>query len=891
MKSIFKKIAFVLALAMVVTAFPAQTAGAAAKGPQLKAHRVLYLGGDATETYGEKAYATVWNFKEDGYTVKFESRDPEIATVGAGKGMVTAVSVGTTIVTATFSKKGERDIVKECKVEVKKNAAAVSLDEASEKALAELTVGSTVTLKAVAADGDGGNDATDFIKFKSDDENVVAVDKKTGELKAVAAGKANVTVYTHQYEYDFEAKKYASKTTAEKVYAVEVKEGGLQSAKQISFNTVAITCDSEVIASEIEKDIQKLKAVYVLTQGEVTVFVKSAKVDSSNKKVVNVELYNNLVKDTTYHFTYGNGDPVSVIGADLEAIKSIRISTTRAVVEKYEDIWVEFLDANGIIVKRANDVFFEAEPSTDYALVGNQIYFFEAGKAATVKATYDMGYDTKTGNKIPDLTCTGVIVSFSEDSSIGTINGWAVDGDLNKKASDLTYTTNIVKLAINDTRQLYVRFDETDYYGKVTAKYNKSSDTSQVSGEYSYQSSNDTVLLVEADGVVKPVGKGSAQVIVKRINGNTESVVGVVGFEVSDARKLATVNLKSDYQRNLSTAGNDSVRLVLELKDQLGEGYHYGQTTWEASTDTDGVDVTFVEDTWDGIKFDVTASGTFETKKTVKVTIKITDIRNTSFFVTRVIALSVQTPADKVATYRIDGNVKGTDVNLLAYPSWENSGAAYYAGTFSLKTYDKDGYYMGVQPVLPVPEGHKYTAAGFYAEVIKNNQDKADSVAAVEADGKVSIKLVTTTPSAITGSAITINKGNVAGIYTIRVYEVTDPNNNGKFIERPIAAKQIVVTDSTPNVVVSQKENTLTGVPTSTDGAVVAGILQGADVLTFTRSGKNITGDLTLLNAQFTQTGNRLYITKVQVSEVYSKLGEGATYTYWIDVNKVFILK
>ena len=75
---------------------------------------------------------------------------------------------------------------------------------------------------------------------------------------------------------------------------------------------------------------------------------------------------------------------------------------------------------------------------------------------------------------------------------------------------------------------------------------------------------------------------------------------------------------------------------------------------------------------------------------------------------------SVQTPADKVATYRIDGNVRGTDVNLLAYPSWENSGAAYYAGTFSLKTYDKDGYYMGVQPVLPVPEGHKYTAAGFY---------------------------------------------------------------------------------------------------------------------------------------------------------------------------------
>lgn len=76
MKSIFKKIAFVLALAMVVTAFPAKTAAAASE-PWLKAKRTLYIGGDATEQYADSAWASV---KKGDYSVKFASKDEKIAT-------------------------------------------------------------------------------------------------------------------------------------------------------------------------------------------------------------------------------------------------------------------------------------------------------------------------------------------------------------------------------------------------------------------------------------------------------------------------------------------------------------------------------------------------------------------------------------------------------------------------------------------------------------------------------------------------------------------------------------------------------------------------------------------------------------------------------------------
>ena len=91
MKSIFKKIAFVLALAMVVTMMPTKAAAAAeSDGPQMYSTLKLYLGGDVTETYAGQRYAKVWN--KDGYDVEFESSDTSVATVNS-KGYVTLAIV------------------------------------------------------------------------------------------------------------------------------------------------------------------------------------------------------------------------------------------------------------------------------------------------------------------------------------------------------------------------------------------------------------------------------------------------------------------------------------------------------------------------------------------------------------------------------------------------------------------------------------------------------------------------------------------------------------------------------------------------------------------------------------------------------------------------------
>ena len=111
MKSIFKKIAFVLALAMVVTMMPTKAAAAAeSDGPQMYSTLKLYLGGDVTETYAGQRYAKVWN--KDGYDVEFESSDTSVATVNS-KGYVTAKKVGSAVVTATFTDEDGNTVEKE----------------------------------------------------------------------------------------------------------------------------------------------------------------------------------------------------------------------------------------------------------------------------------------------------------------------------------------------------------------------------------------------------------------------------------------------------------------------------------------------------------------------------------------------------------------------------------------------------------------------------------------------------------------------------------------------------------------------------------------------------------------------------------------------------------
>ncbi len=202
-------------------------------GPQVYSSLRLYYDGDATGNYGNSRYAVVWN--KDGYTVEFSSTNPDVATVGKRKGLVTAVGVGKTNVKATFTnEKTGKKLVRTCRVTVKRNAVDTGISEYSASRLLTLTVGEEFQTRTWRADSDGNvvwsgrEQITDAVRFISSNPDVFTVGKTKGKVTAVGAGEAILTVWAVQTEgatYDEDGKVVEYKaTTKPRTYRVVVKE-------------------------------------------------------------------------------------------------------------------------------------------------------------------------------------------------------------------------------------------------------------------------------------------------------------------------------------------------------------------------------------------------------------------------------------------------------------------------------------------------------------------------------------------------------------------------------------------------------------------------------------------------------------------------------------------
>ena len=173
-------------------------------------------------------------YKTD-YKVTFQSDNKKVAKVGKTKGLVTAVGVGKANIKVTFTHKdtGEQ-IVRICKVTVKRNAVDVGLTPVSERKMKNLKVGDVYTLRAYRADSDGNKvwsgttKITDTLRFKSSNKKVFTVGLKNGKVTAVGAGRATLTVWAIQSEYptyDENGKVTAYKPTTEvKEFQIVVTE-------------------------------------------------------------------------------------------------------------------------------------------------------------------------------------------------------------------------------------------------------------------------------------------------------------------------------------------------------------------------------------------------------------------------------------------------------------------------------------------------------------------------------------------------------------------------------------------------------------------------------------------------------------------------------------------
>lgn len=760
MKNFFKKLAFVLALAMVVTAVAPAASASAAKAPVLNTtSKKLYLEKDvATGKYTNTFTLKVWN-KGD-YRVTFTSKNPEVATVSKWYGTVKAVAPGEATIVATVSNKSTGKVVKTLtsKVWVKRNAVEVGVSTASAAKLDNaLNVGDKVKLNVFRKDLNGKTAwqqadktiVTDYTVWTSSNTSVATVDK-WGTVTAVAPGTAKITVRTAQTE----APAVATANVVE--LNVTVKSNGITNIKQTTSNTIEVTFGSEM-DTVVNKDTLVITPASSTYQ---TPIVKSVTFDET-KTVATVETFNNFEDGVVYTLSVkDNADITGEFKASLGKVASIEITgpSTVVVTGDASEIKYDLKDANGVKVDAGTNsrVEFEiVEGDQNGYLTGNTVSVFEAGKKVVVKATYYTGEFTTEGTEIT-LTSNAFVVTGVNKTDATLVKTQATI--TNKDYSDIdwkNFTANN-KLALGDNDYKIVLNVTDSNKGEYT-----------VASKFTFESLDSTKVEVDKDGNLYPIATGTAYV---KVTVNEIEKSFLVKVEVV-AKRVATTFTLDKYTATVSNAAaaKDNVIFTATVKDQYGVEMENEVITITPNTNSP-VDaqgrLALVAGTNNKLEF--TSADADNTTYSYKLTVGN---------ISRNVSIAARTPGKAVAKKFV---VSNNSVDLAV-----NAESAKGTNvTFALYSVDANGL-----KVAKLEAGKDYTMS------ISNPKLVAVTSAAIS-DAKDYVLPVVVSGTTITKNAQLTEKGT----YVVTVKDAE---------EKVITKSSFVVTDTQVKPVVTQEETTV----------------------------------------------------------------------------------
>lgn len=562
MKNFFKKLAFVLALAMVVTAIAPAAKANAAKAPVLNAtSKKIYIGGDYTGKYSDTFTLKVWN-KGD-YRVTFASSDTKIATVTKWYGVVTAKAVGTATITATVSNKTTGKLVKKlsAKVYVKKNADSVIFGSLT-KFNQPLTIGDKVKINVARKAGTVSAwkqadkaQITDYVVWSSSNKDVATVDK-WGTVKAVGAGETTISAVATQIEG-----KVATTTPA--TVKVTVNAKGIVDVTQLTETKIKVTFGADQVAEKLNKD------TLLVTPADASVVnpsVKEVKISDDNKKVATVELYLPLSDKTVYTVSVKDTDSKKDFSASVGDPASITVTKPgTAVVGEETKIEYVVKDANGVELSVNKDnVEATIIENTDNGYISTNsdgvptINMYEKGKTVTIQLTYHTYNYDNDGNETVFKSSAFLVTGIDKtDVGLNTAVGTVVNGDYSK--ADFDKVKSQLPL---DADSYYIQVKVKDAAG---VEYTTKED---VYDNFTFESLNKAKLEVDENGRLYPLGVGTAmvKVTVKAIEKSFLVEVSVV------AESKVTKLVVSDPAITLSNGEfvDDSKTVKVTVEDQYG---------------------------------------------------------------------------------------------------------------------------------------------------------------------------------------------------------------------------------------------------------------------------------------------------------------------------------
>ena len=637
MKSFFKKLAFVMALAMVVSlAAPAATTASAAE--EMK---IAYQNGavitelnltEARSSEDLKAKDAPSNWKELG--INWVSSNPAVATVD-NAGVVTAVSAGTADIMVTCGD-ATATITVNCFADAK--AYDVTIGTADERSITEKTlkVGGEFDF-AFFGVKDYGRDKVNnapryFCEWDSTDTAVATVDKN-GLVKAVAPGKAKITLIVWNLATGTKhnvtptwVTVAADATPTPVAPTMEVAQKSEYKA-ELTFNNLEVTKEGLEAGLKVFYNINDNRV-------ELPVYVKEVK-----ENVADVRSYTGapFVEGVTYTYVYGDteaafeayiGTPTSIKASyectELEiANKAYTNYNTKIITKILNDKGIDITDtamksSTASIELTVDNEAFDACFVLD--AFNKSIYFTQAGKVAKINITYYTGeVDSTTGLRV--IGAKTVLPIVSEAAPAYTMIK-LTSTKLSDESDSITLSLD-EKVAVADhsvsvkgnktaRRSLWLEFTDTE---KETVK-NYGTDyvtDSRLAGHFSYKSTSDSVVSVDPNGTLTPNAPGTANILVyydtDLLDTVGGTVVAVIPVTVYGNRVVTTVTADKVSSLISTDAGEgkdvatglafNQVKITVKAKDQLDDAIN---ALWNTTHPTEATLVcnnTFPKDSYD----------------------------------------------------------------------------------------------------------------------------------------------------------------------------------------------------------------------------------------------------------------------------------------------------
>ena len=608
MKSSKKALAFALAAAMVVTAFPVTNAEAASTA-KLSTTKVTVAAGTAKKQAKNIVVTIPSTWKS--YKVTTSSSNKSVATAkmcGKRTVKVTAVKKGSAKVTIKVTaKKGNKKVSKTLTAK----AAVINAGLKFTTAPADVIVGSETTFTAKKCP------SVAKVTFSSSDEKVATVDATTGAVKAVKAGKVTITATSD----------YGKEVTTD----INVKNYLLKDVKQTKANTL----EASILGAT--KDIKTTDIKITNTANQNVIAVKSVTPDKADASKVTLETFADM-KDGAKYTVELDGVAKEFTATD-GVVADVNVTpVTIPANTKGTEIKGQTIDKNSIVldefkVSEASTKSAELTLSTTQGYVdGDKLVLPTVGNKGTAEVKYHTYKFDANGNEIGAYTKKVDITAVAED--VITTNGFNMTFADKAPNWDKDKTTN--QLAIGSGKSAYFKFVGSD--NKEITAY----------ADYSVVSSDDSILLLpktQLSGSSAPVSatgikEGNVFVNVLDKDGKVIKSLPVV---VTAAGKLTNATLGNTSLTISKTATGVDNSVSVKAVDQYNNDIT-GSTTITASgvnADADKAIETQYDATTKTVKVSAKTDAEDGKAYTIKVEVKKDNVTLNRYFTVKTVVTAI----------------------------------------------------------------------------------------------------------------------------------------------------------------------------------------------------------------------------------------------------------